>query len=198
MAGNGSSNAASFNALLLPPPFSDPAASPNTVFVRADPSTFRAIVQRLTGAAASPKKKLPVTTPPPARHSAAGDTVGPRRPSFKLCERRNGAAIRKLEVALAAENGGLWSPSGTNRRFLGISGEATPVLSPVSPLDLVLGLSSPARSSEEEEELRAIAEKGFYLHRSPLSTPRGSGSGPELLPLFPLHSPRDTCSPSCC
>ncbi|KAF8405806.1 hypothetical protein HHK36_007883 [Tetracentron sinense] len=36
---------------------------------------------------------------------------------------------------------------------------------------------------------QAIAEKGFYLHRSPLSTPRGS-EPPELLPLFPLSSPK--------
>ena len=59
--------------------------------------------------------------------------------------------------------------------------------SPVSPLDAA-ARGSP-RSPHEEQEERAIAEKGFYLHPiSPLATPRGS-EPPELLPLFPLHSP---------
>lgn len=73
------------------------------------------------------------------------------------------------------------------------------MVSPVSPLDMFTrGSSSSPRTPhspiDEEEEEKAIAEKGFYLHRSPLSTPRGGGGGgaePELLPLFPLHSPRD-------
>ncbi|KAI4381980.1 hypothetical protein MLD38_007994 [Melastoma candidum] len=44
---------------------------------------------------------------------------------------------------------------------------------------------TPSVLSPKEEEEKAIAEKGFYLH--PVSTlPRP----PELLPLFPLHSPR--------
>ncbi|KAL0342128.1 UNVERIFIED_CONTAM: VQ motif-containing protein 19 [Sesamum calycinum] len=65
------------------------------------------------------------------------------------------------------------------------------MVSPVSPLEYLAARGSPRtpRSPMEEEE-RAIAEKGFYLHPSPLSTPRGSDP-PELLPLFPLHSPRD-------
>lgn len=41
-------------------------------------------------------------------------------------------------------------------------------------------------SSEEED--KAIAEKGYFLHPSPISTPRDSQ--PQLLPLFPLSSPR--------
>ncbi|KAK7389508.1 hypothetical protein VNO78_24615 [Psophocarpus tetragonolobus] len=49
--------------------------------------------------------------------------------------------------------------------------------SPVSPLDDVMW--------QEEEERAAIADKGFYLHPS---TPRPSHP-PQLLPLFPLHSP---------
>lgn len=64
------------------------------------------------------------------------------------------------------------------------------MVSPVSPLEYLAARGSP-RSPEE----RAIAEKGFYLHPSPLSTPRGSDP-PELLPLFPLHSPRDNYSSS--
>ncbi|XP_047944550.1 VQ motif-containing protein 11 [Salvia hispanica] len=55
--------------------------------------------------------------------------------------------------------------------------------SPVSTLEYA---GSPATPSDEEE--RAIAEKGFYLHPNPFGTPPGSDP-PELLPLFPLHSP---------
>lgn len=57
--------------------------------------------------------------------------------------------------------------------------------SPVSTLD-VYGRGSSPRTPVEEEE-RAIAEKGFYLHPSP-RTPRASE--PELLALFPLCSPK--------
>lgn len=67
--------------------------------------------------------------------------------------------------------------------------------SPVSPLDLLMARGSPRTPmSPVEEEERAIAEKGFYLHPSPLTTPRGSE--PELLPLFPLHSPTSHHSPN--
>lgn len=58
------------------------------------------------------------------------------------------------------------------------------VLSPVTPLNedpFNKGNSSPSL-----EEDRAIREKRFYLHPS---TPTG-GSAPELLPLFPMTSPR--------
>ncbi|CAL1392696.1 unnamed protein product [Linum trigynum] len=48
--------------------------------------------------------------------------------------------------------------------------------------------SSSSSSSPLEEEDRAIAEKGFFLHPSPVSTPRESKA--QLLTLFPLTSPR--------
>ncbi|XP_051136032.1 VQ motif-containing protein 11-like [Andrographis paniculata] len=145
----------------FPPAFhsSDVATSvPNTTFVQADPSTFRAVVQRLTGAS-------------PAKAAAAKSSeIGPRRPAFKLHERRPTA--RKLEIKLGG---------GALAR---VAGEST--ASPVSPLEYLAARGSPRTPMEEEE--RAIAEKGFYLHPSPLSTPVGSDP-PELLPLFPLHSP---------
>ncbi|KAL0463944.1 UNVERIFIED_CONTAM: VQ motif-containing protein 11 [Sesamum latifolium] len=156
-----------------PNPFSN-AFDPNTTFVQADPSTFRAVVQRLTGAAG---EKL-------AGKPNSSCEMGPRRPAFKLHERRPTA--RKLEIKLNNNNGAAalqYSPSSARNR--------TVMASPVSPLDYVAARGSP-RSPVEEEE-RAIAEKGFYLHPSPLSTPRGSDP-PELLPLFPLHSPRDNHS----
>lgn len=160
---------------------SDPNSStPNTTFVQANPSNFRAVVQRLTGATQdSPSLKLPVTGPGPA---------GPRRPAFKLHERRQSA--RKLEIML--NNGGSFggfgvgsppssaSPSSARKRSF--------LASPISPLEM-LTRGSPRSPMEEEE--KAIAEKGFYLHPSPLNTPRGA-EPPELLPLFPLQSPTAT------
>lgn len=68
--------------------------------------------------------------------------------------------------------------------------------SPVSPLDHVLARGSPRTpkspyedEEEKEEEERVIAEKGFYLHPSPRAS-----QPPELLPLFPLHSPSNNSS----
>ncbi|KAG6422246.1 hypothetical protein SASPL_118811 [Salvia splendens] len=125
----------------------DPNSIPNAIFVQADPSTFRAVVQRLTG--------KPIS----------GD-MGPRRPAFKLQERRPTA--RKLDIKLA--------PAMISHRRL--AGEGMLMASPVSPLECM--------AAPEE---RGSGEKGFYLQPSPL---RGSDP-PELLPLFPLHSPTDNC-----
>lgn len=148
----------------------DPNSIPNTTFVQADPSTFRAVVQRLTGA--DPK------------HSSG--EMGPRRPVFKLHERR--PTVRKLEIKLNGGGNISGGAANTPRNHRSFVGENTIMVSPVSPLEYLAARGSPRSPMEEEE--RAIAEKGFYLHPSPLSTPRGSDP-PELLPLFPLHSPRD-------
>ncbi|KAK9141766.1 hypothetical protein Syun_011166 [Stephania yunnanensis] len=118
--------------------------------------------------------------------------MGPRRPAFKLQERRQGG--RKLEISLGFNNG----HSNCNNRqrttpwVKGVlGGDHNAVLvSPVSPFDLFSrGSASPRTPSDEEMvqmEERAIAEKGFFFHPSP----RGPDP-PELLPLFPLHSPRE-------
>ncbi|XP_022960160.1 VQ motif-containing protein 11-like [Cucurbita moschata] len=120
--------------------------SSTTTFVEADPSSFRAIVQKLTGAPNAPSA------------------------SFRLQERRRSS--KKLELEL---NGG----DGLTGIGIGIE-----MVSPVSTLDFV------ARGNPCEEEEKAIAGKGFYLHPSPISPPGGS-QPPRLLPLFPLSSPRD-------
>ncbi|CAA3031757.1 VQ motif-containing protein 11-like [Olea europaea var. sylvestris] len=178
----------------------DPNTIPNTTFVQADPSTFRAVVQKLTGTTTtttpdSAAQKLPSTTPSRFTGKPIPGEMGPRKPAFKLHERRQSA--RKLEIKLGgtASSNSMVSPSTARchqRNFLGFNGEML-MVSPVSPLDL-FGRGSPRtpRSPMEEEE-RAIAEKRFYLHPSPLSTPRGS-EPPELLPLFPVQSPRENKS----
>nr|XP_043637757.1 VQ motif-containing protein 19-like [Erigeron canadensis] len=143
----------------------------STTFVQADPSNFRAVVQRLTGA---------TPTTPPTRTSG-----------FKLHERRQTTA-RKLEITLNNRfhynQFGMMSPSSARQAMMTSS-------SPVSTLDHVYGRgnSSPKTPVEGEEE-RAIAEKGFYLHPSPVNTPRRYE--PELLVLFPLHSPKNDPSSS--
>ncbi|XP_021298352.1 VQ motif-containing protein 11 [Herrania umbratica] len=163
--------------------------SSNTTFVQADPSTFRIIVQQLTGAPDDPSaQRLPLTHP--ARPGAATD-MGPKKPVFKLHERRQ--AMKKLEIKLNSNNIGKneWPSDFLFVRQRGF------LVSPVSTLDFWPRVSPTSRGGSEstrspfEEEERAIAEKGFYLHPSPLSTPRG-GAEPELLPLFPLHSPRES------
>lgn len=178
----------------------DPAISlpiPNTTFVQADPSNFRAVVQKLTGA--PPQDLLSVPKPTRLAGKSNSGEMGPRRPVFKLHERRQTA--RKLEIKLNEGGGGLSSvssfgagsvesPSGCGklRSFSGFGGEMV-MFSPVSPLELLArGSPRTPKSPMEDEEMKAIAEKGFYLHPSPLSTPRGA-EPPELLPLFPLHSP---------
>ncbi|RAL41371.1 hypothetical protein DM860_010165 [Cuscuta australis] len=150
------------------------SAHHNTTFVQADPSNFRAVVQRLTGAGQDPSaQKLPKVA---ARRTSPGE-MGPRRPAFKLHERRQ--AARKLEISLG--RCGIPVPLSPSA--------AHP--SPVSPLDIA-GTPRTPRSPMEVEEERGIAEKGYYLHPSPLGGARtGRSEPPELLTLFPLHSPMD-------
>ncbi|XP_058114285.1 VQ motif-containing protein 11-like [Magnolia sinica] len=166
-----------------------------TTFVQADPSTFRALVQKLTGAdGSSPHPKLPITVT--ARHSPKPvlADMGPRRHAFKLQERRQN--MRKLEI----------NPGPTPRHARSLKGDMM-LVSPVSTLDRLfscsprtptspsLSLSSPSPSSSSPcwEEERAIAGKGFYLHPTAVNAPRSSE--PELLPLFPLHSPKQPPPP---
>lgn len=188
-----------------PTTYGSEPVSPNTTYVQADPSTFRAVVQKLTGASEDPSaQKLPLTLPSRFINPKPTTTseMGPRRPAFKLHERRQ--TTKKLELNLnlnataTISNGS--SPSSCTTSSSpscgGLFGRQMVMVSPVSPLDFLARGSPRTPVSPCPEEERAIAEKGFYLHPiSPLSTPRGSDP-PELLPLFPLHSPRDNHSPS--
>ncbi|GLT85214.1 hypothetical protein SLE2022_034100 [Rubroshorea leprosula] len=171
-----------------------PMSPAATTFVQADATTFRDLVQRLTGLA-SDAERLPLTLPSRTWSKpllTGGDTTGPRRSPFKLQERRQ-HTLRKLEIKMGLTSLHDLSPPMTTRcRFE----STTP--SPVTPLSESLffpssGSESPSTPAVSEEE-RAIAEKGFYLHPSPLNTPRGSDP-PELLTLFPLSSPRQETPP---
>ena len=161
-----------------PPPTS-------TTFVQADATTFRDLVQKLTGAAVDSPEKLPVTLPvrASARPNSVDSSTGPRRSPFKLQERRH--TMRKLEIKLGLT-------TLRNSPFPHSPRVVSPTPSPVTPLSSESMFSgrtgSSGGDSPASEEERAIAEKGFYFLPSPMSTPRGSEL-PELLTLFPLSSP---------
>lgn len=224
-----------------------------TTFVQADTSSFRELVQKLTGISDDSQEKLPITMPAryanrgggaSGKHHATqaeggvgvggvglyfkqgpdiskpGVEVGPRKSAFKLHERRQ--SMRKLEIKLGLTSLRHNPSSGLSPRTTGelrspnLQDIPALVPSPVTPLgsdpfengyspssvsttptscNAAYGPPTPTSESSSSvlsEEERAIAEKGFYLHPSPLNTPRGSE--PELLPLFPLHSPRQSSS----
>ncbi|KAK1549429.1 hypothetical protein Q3G72_001972 [Acer saccharum] len=178
---------------------SSPTSPAPTTFVQADTATFRDLVQKLTGLTAdSSSEKLPVTTTTrqPSmsnKPSIPVDPTAPRRSPFKLQERRH--TMRKLEIKLGLTTLRGSPPSHHHHYSPGRQTHRvdSPIPSPVTPLmsDSLFfpssGTASPSSPALSEED-KAIADKGFYLHPSPLSTPRGNDP-PELLTLFPLTSP---------
>ncbi|XP_057457110.1 VQ motif-containing protein 4-like [Lotus japonicus] len=166
-----------------------------TTFVQADTTTFKHVVQMLTGSSTETATKPPPPPqdpfPPPS--STRNFNIPPiktapiKKQGFKLYERRNSLKnnlILNTMMPNFSSSSAAFSPRQA-AELLSPSLLDFPslTLSPVTPLnDDALGNSS---SSEED---KAIAEKGFYLHPSPVSTPRDSE--PQLLPLFPLSSPR--------
>ncbi|KAL8032588.1 hypothetical protein ABFX02_13G106100 [Erythranthe guttata] len=175
-----------------------------TTFVQADTSSFKQVVQMLTG---STETTSPLSTrPEPVRNHIPVMKTGPRKDKSgsKLYERRNMIKNFKIISPLAP---GLVNNTNTGFFFGSYSGSprrpGTPeilspsildfpslALSPVTPLipdpfnRFVSGNSKLDTTAEE----KAIKEKGFYLHPSPANTPRESE--PRLLPLFPVTSPK--------
>ncbi|CAN6337067.1 unnamed protein product [Urochloa humidicola] len=177
-----------------------------TTFVQADTANFKQVVQRLTGSdtppsSAAQNKPAKSTHHHHHHHGGVGLAGGPKKPSFKLYERRIGKnnlkMIAPLAMAAAAAAGA--SPRKPGPEVLSPSVLDFPSLalgSPVTPLvPDPFNRSSPASASpgEEEEaaERAAIARRGFFLHPSP----RGA-EPPRLLPLFPVTSPRTAAAPS--
>ncbi|CAN0911107.1 VQ motif-containing protein 4 [Linum grandiflorum] len=120
-----------------------------------------------------------------------------RNPSsgFKLYERRNSLKNLKINPRNPFLAGsGFSSPRNQQPELLSPSILDFPalVLSPVTPLipdPFVRSGNNLMETEEDEEEEKAIKEKGFYLHCSPATTPR-EAEPPRLLPLFPVTSPR--------
>jgi hypothetical protein len=163
------------------------SSSSPTTFVQADTHTFRDLVQRLTGSSVD-SEKLPVN--PPSKLSpktfTPGEPTGPRRSPFKLHERRHTHTMRKLEIKLGLTTLRNNSPRQTQRVDSPVQSPLTPLRS--EPMFLPSSRAELPSSRALSDEEKAVAEKGFYFHPSPVSTPRGT-EPPELLTLFPLSSP---------
>lgn len=182
-----------------------------TTFVQADTSNFKHVVQMLTGSSETVKH----TSKPTGHHHHHQDPqqqtsstknfnippirTAPKKQGFKLYERRNSLKNSLMINTLAPNFGPNSGFSPRNPEILSPSILDFPslTLSPVTPLNedpFDKSSSSPSLGNSSEEE-RAIAEKGFYLHPSPrTATPRDSQ--PQLLPLFPVVSPRVSGSSS--
>ena len=176
-----------------PIPRSDPNPYPTT-FVQADTSTFKQVVQMLTGSSESTKPPQdPI--PPSKNFQIPPIKQQPKKQGFKLYERRNSYKNSLMINTLMPNFAQNHNNSGFSPRkppeILSPSILDFPslALSPVTPLnDEAFDKSSSPSLGNSSEEEKAIAEKGFYLHPSPMTTPRDSE--PQLLPLFPLTSPR--------
>ncbi|KAL2331420.1 hypothetical protein Fmac_019001 [Flemingia macrophylla] len=204
------SSSNSNNGIQIPTPPLTPKTIPRsdsnpypTTFVQADTSTFKQVVQMLTGSSDTTKQQDPPPPPPPSRNFNIPPIKTPpkKQQGFKLYERRNSLKnslmlntlmpnfahnINNSPSSFSPRKPEILSPSLLNFPSL--------ALSPVTPLnDDPFDKSSPSLGNSSEEE-KAIAEKGFYLHPSPMTTPRDSE--PQLLPLFPVTSPRVSQSPS--
>ncbi|KAJ1687536.1 hypothetical protein LUZ63_018926 [Rhynchospora breviuscula] len=173
---------------VLSPRLQDTNPNPNvnpypTTFVQADTSSFKQVVQLLTGS--------PQTVSAASKPATTTSTTAPKKTPFKpaqqLYERRantkNLRIIRPVNVMPASlspfpgPNSPVLSPSMLDFPSL--------VLSPVTPLVPDPFNKPPAGSQAATfAEEKAIAEKGFYLHPSP----RGVDP-PRLLPLFPVATP---------
>ncbi|XP_031128329.1 VQ motif-containing protein 4-like isoform X1 [Ipomoea triloba] len=190
-------------APVLPVTRSEPNNLYPTTFVQADTSSFKQVVQMLTGLSETAKQAA-LTKPEPARNPIPPIKTGPRKEksASKLYERRNSLKNFKISPLGA----GLANKPGFGGGFSGSPRFGTPeilspsildfpslVLSPVTPLIPDPFNRSPhstvsADNLNMEAEEKAIAKKGFYLHPSPANTPRDAE--PRLLPLFPVTSPR--------
>ncbi|KAF2580354.1 hypothetical protein F2Q70_00012635 [Brassica cretica] len=156
-----------------------------TTFVQADTTSFKQVVQMLTGSSDRPKHhnnnntssqfSIPPIKAVPNKKQSSG---------FRLYERRN--SMKNLKInPLNPGKPEILSPSILDFPSL--------VLSPVTPLvpDPFNRSGSSNRSPDDVEE-KAMKEKGFYLHPSPAPAPATTpmDQEPRLLPLFPVTSPR--------
>ncbi|KAF5742285.1 VQ motif-containing protein [Tripterygium wilfordii] len=183
-----------------------------TTFVQSDTTNFKNVVQMLTGSSETAKNasSKPASNtqhqpdPSPRNHTHSIPPIKSipmkQHSGFKLYERRNSLKnfkISPLNPFFNPNNSG-FSPRKPEILSPSILDFPALVLSPVTPL-----IPDPFDRSgfvnfnctnvnnvklDAGAEEKAIKEKGFYLHRSPATTPRGSE--PRLLPLFPETSPR--------
>lgn len=176
-----------------------------TTLVQADTTSFKQVVQMLTGSSETVKLTSIGTGTRPLTEGGTGSGTGNNyslksKPSIppiktgpgkskpsKLYERRNSRISPLIPRFGSGLNAEILSPCLLDFPSL--------VLSPVTPLLPDPFNRSPVNPVDKAAEEKAIAEKGFYLHRSPVSTPRDSE--PQLLPLFPVTSPSGSHPSSC-
>ncbi|XP_027347225.1 VQ motif-containing protein 4-like [Abrus precatorius] len=214
---NSSSSSSSSNGLhhtqQLPPVTASPyppkpvtrseSANPYpTTFVQADTSSFKQVVQMLTGSTETAKQASSVPKPnsEPKSHSIPPMKTIPKKQQqqqsgFKLYERRN--SLKNLNInpllPVFSTNTCGFSPRKPEVLSPSILDFPALVLSPVTPLipdpfDRSRSVENGSPPLDAEAEEKAIKEKGFFLHPSPATTPRDAE--PRLLPLFPTTSPR--------
>ncbi|CAJ2648629.1 VQ motif protein [Trifolium pratense] len=197
---------------------SEPGNPYPTTFVQADTTSFKQVVQMLTGSSETSKhvSNTTTTTLNKSNHHHHNNippikSIPTKQQGFKLYERRNSLhknlninPLSPTNIFSSSNNNSSFSPRN-KQEILSPSILDFPslVLSPVTPLipdpfnRSGSNGSSAARSGclNAEAEDKAIKEKGFFLHPSPVSTPRDS-EPPRLLPLFPTTSPRASSGPS--
>ncbi|CAL0309337.1 unnamed protein product [Lupinus luteus] len=176
------------NGFTIPQPIirSDSTNPYPTTFVQADTSSFKQVVQMLTGSSETAKQVSSSSSPSTTRtgnlihHNIPYPQINKNQTGFKLYERRkslNHLKINPLNPVYSPRKSEILSPSVLDLPSL--------ILSPVTPL--MPDPFDPTRLISEAEE-KAIKEKGFFLHPSPRPpTPRDAE--PRLLPLFPTTSP---------
>ncbi|KAL7087642.1 hypothetical protein ACP275_13G080200 [Erythranthe tilingii] len=216
--GGATSNGSSLHLISTTPPLTPkPISRSNdnnpypTTFVQADTTTFKQVVQMLTGSSETAKLASKTEPPPPPPSSAAArcgngngsgsippiKSTGQKKQGFKLYERRNslknGLMINTL-LTEYSQNAG-FSPRKPEILSPSILDFPSLVLSPMTPLngDNFSNSSAAPSPSPPVEEERAIAEKKFYFHPSPRRT---NAAEPQLLSLFPMTSPRVSGSSS--
>nr|XP_043624621.1 VQ motif-containing protein 4 [Erigeron canadensis] len=181
-----------------PIPRSDPNNAYPTTFVQADTTSFKKVVQMLTGSSETVKAASTRPDPPTRNPIPPMKTGQNKKPTSKLYERRNSMKNFKISPLVPGfVNGSGFSgsprrPSTPEILSPGILNFPGLALSPVTPLvpDLFRSpVTGDGSNLNVEAEDKAIAKKGFYLHPSPANTPRRD-SEPRLLPLFPVTSPR--------
>lgn len=169
-----------------------------TTFIQADTTSFKQVVQMLTGSSETAKQASKAATVDPSQKSVIPPIKnGPKKQGFKLYERRNSLKNLKISPLMPGfvQNSG-FSPRKPEILSPSILDFPSLVLSPVTPLipdpfnraSPTCNTSHMNNNNNSSAEEKAIAEKGFYLHPSPVSTPRDAE--PRLLPLFPVTSPR--------
>ncbi|KAG9154576.1 hypothetical protein Leryth_025561 [Lithospermum erythrorhizon] len=165
-----------------------------TTFVQADTTSFKQVVQMLTGSSETSKQAS--KQPPSSDLHNKGFNIPPKKQGFKLYERRNslknGLMINPFVGSFSPRNKGheILSPSILDFPSL--------ALSPVTPLNNEEQYHNSSSSSSSpllglncsSEEQKAIAEKKFYLHPSPRTSTPKEYSEPQLLSLFPVTSPK--------